>query len=293
MPASVQLLIDKGADVNARGGLHGTPLRAASYRGFNEVIGLLLENGAEINNTELEDQNTAQIFREEDLKTSSRSTRIKMIQGIVVVPHCKLLLPKDMCRLYSLLLDKGAQINTRVENSSLLRAKITIEADSHGNALQAAARNGHFQVAKVLLKQGADPNIQCGKYGTALQAASYANSLPMIKILLESGADPATTGGEYGTALIAACSRGSEPISRMLLQRRADPHYGSGKHGTALQAASRAGSVPLVILLLKYGLDLLLAHGANPNVTGGFHGSPLQAAASGGSIETAQFLLDL
>ena len=42
----VQLLLENGADVNAQGGIHSTALEAASNRGRDDIVGLLLENGA-------------------------------------------------------------------------------------------------------------------------------------------------------------------------------------------------------------------------------------------------------
>jgi hypothetical protein len=45
----VQLLVDKGAEVNAQSGHYGNALRAASYRGHEQVVKMLLEAGAEVN----------------------------------------------------------------------------------------------------------------------------------------------------------------------------------------------------------------------------------------------------
>ena len=44
----VQLLLEKGADVNALGP-HGNPLQAASFQGHEDVVRLLLEKGADPN----------------------------------------------------------------------------------------------------------------------------------------------------------------------------------------------------------------------------------------------------
>jgi len=42
-------LLDKGADVNAGGGMYGNALQAASSKGNVELVRLLLENGADVN----------------------------------------------------------------------------------------------------------------------------------------------------------------------------------------------------------------------------------------------------
>jgi ankyrin repeat protein len=45
----VQLLLDKGSEVNAQGRLYGYALQVASLGGHEKVVQLLLDNSAEIN----------------------------------------------------------------------------------------------------------------------------------------------------------------------------------------------------------------------------------------------------
>jgi ankyrin repeat protein len=45
----VQLLLDKGADINTQGGYFGNALREASARGHDQIVRLLLEKGADAN----------------------------------------------------------------------------------------------------------------------------------------------------------------------------------------------------------------------------------------------------
>ena len=45
----IQMLLDKGAEVNARGGKYGNALQAASQGGHKKVIQILLDKGAEVN----------------------------------------------------------------------------------------------------------------------------------------------------------------------------------------------------------------------------------------------------
>jgi hypothetical protein len=46
---TVELLVDRGADVNAQGGYYGTALQAASAEGHERIVELLLNGGAEVN----------------------------------------------------------------------------------------------------------------------------------------------------------------------------------------------------------------------------------------------------
>ncbi|KAF2452237.1 hypothetical protein BDY21DRAFT_260258, partial [Lineolata rhizophorae] len=45
----VELLLEKGADVNAQGGHYGNALQAASSLGREKIVQLLLEKGAGVN----------------------------------------------------------------------------------------------------------------------------------------------------------------------------------------------------------------------------------------------------
>ena len=47
--AIVKLLLENGAEVNAEGGEYRNALQAASYQGNDAIVKLLLENGAEVN----------------------------------------------------------------------------------------------------------------------------------------------------------------------------------------------------------------------------------------------------
>ncbi|KAJ7648395.1 ankyrin repeat-containing domain protein, partial [Mycena polygramma] len=82
--------------------------------------------------------------------------------------------------------------------------------------LQIAASQGNLEMTKLLLEQGADPDIEGGEYGTALVAATVSGHPEIVKLLLQSGADASIQGGRHGTALQAATNQGSAEIIELL-----------------------------------------------------------------------------
>jgi ankyrin repeat protein len=175
----VKLLLDKGADVNAQGGFYGSALYAASDRGHEQVVKLLLDKGANVN-----------------LQSGRRYENTLYVASA-----------KGYKQIVKLLLDKGADVNAQGRH--------------YGNALQAASAEGHEQVVKLLLNKGADVNAQGGFYGNALQAASVKGHKQIVKLLLDKGANVNAQGRDYGNALEAASYRGHKQIVKLLLDKGA------------------------------------------------------------------------
>ncbi|KAF7983532.1 hypothetical protein HWV62_21090 [Athelia sp. TMB] len=258
--AIAQLLLEKGADVNAKKGTRGTPLQAASFEGHVEIAQLLLEKGADIHaksgryGTALQAAScqghlkTIEMLLEQGADVNASGGQYgTALQGASCCGHLE---------ITDVLLGKGADVNAT--------------GGHYGTALQAASYQGHLEIAQLLLRNGAHVNDIGGEYGTALQAASYRGGLTIARLLLKVGADVNVMGGQFGTALQAALSQGHLKIARLLLERGADVNATGGHFGTALQAASYAGSVKMTQLLLEKGADA--------NVKRGAYGTALNAA---------------
>ena len=151
----VQMLLDKGADVNAQGGYYGNALQAASSRGHDQVMQMLLDKGADVN-----------------------------AQGGYYGNALQAASSRGHDQVMQMLLDKGADVNA--------------QGGQYGNALQAASLGGHEQVMQMLLDKGADVNAQGGLYGNALQAASWGGHDQVMQMLLDKGADVNAQGGCNG-----------------------------------------------------------------------------------------------
>ncbi|KAL1838401.1 hypothetical protein VTJ49DRAFT_2685 [Mycothermus thermophilus] len=175
-----------------------------------------------------------------------------------------------------MLLEKGAKVNAR---------------DAwFGTPLHAACgslithedwKGPKTRVVRCLLEHGADPNA-FGQLGTPLQAACATSFIPLtdeleqedkvdpiVLALLDQGADVNAPGGLYGSPLQAAAIGANYETFAELLRRGAAPNAIGGKYGTALQAAAWKGSLDKVKLLLDQGVDV--------NVQAGQYDSALRA----------------
>ncbi|RYP70487.1 hypothetical protein DL771_005424 [Monosporascus sp. 5C6A] len=268
----VKLLLDRGADVNVQGGNYGYVLQAALYSGNEKVVQLLLNKGAEFNVQKYEN----------DLRAAIHSGNEKVVQ---------------------LLLDKGAGVNLQEgqlgnalqtasseSNEKVVQllldngADVTLQGGYYGNALQAASSKGYKKVVQLLLDNKANVNAQGGYFGNALQAASNIGDEKVVQLLLNKGTDVNLQGGYFGNALQAAARWDNKKVIQLLLDNGADVNLQGGQYGNALQAASRMGNEKVVQLFLDKGADV--------NLQGGEYGNALEAASRMRNKKVVQLLLD-
>lgn len=203
------LLIENGADVNARGGEYGNALQAAIAKrrdGFPSTS----------SSTKEEDKLEAVHFL---IKAGADVNATGGVYGTALQAASR----KGYERIVALLLDHSADVNAT--------------GGFYGNALQAASRRGDERIVALLLGQGASPTLEGGRYGTPLQAAAYRGNESVVELLLDSGAEINRQGGLYNTALQAAAFRGHEAVVKLLLERGADVNIQGGKFHNALRAA--------------------------------------------------------
>ncbi|KAH8800543.1 hypothetical protein DL96DRAFT_1823872 [Flagelloscypha sp. PMI_526] len=172
----IELLVEKGADVNKEGGRHGSALHAAASEGHLDVVELLMEKGADVNR-EGGHYGSA-------VGAAAQSGYLSVVTTLV---------------------EKGADVHK--------------EAGKYGSILQVAALGGFLDVVEFLVEKGADVNKGGGEYGSALQAAAVGDYLDVVEFLVENGADLHKGGGEYGPALLAAASRGHLDVLEYLVEK--------------------------------------------------------------------------
>ena len=161
-----------------------------------------------------------------------------------------------------LLLEKGAGVNQADEGGmtpldiadndeirELLRAKGGKES------LFGAACNGHTEVAKLLLENGADPNQATSNGWTPLLRAALYGRTETVKLLLDAGAKINQADNDGWTPLYEAALNGQPEVAKLLLDAGADPNQADSFGGTPLHQASAHGHTEIAKLLLDAGAE--------------------------------------
>lgn len=143
----------------------------------------------------------------------------------------------------------------------LLRNGADVNAMSKGGGatpLIVACTMGHIEIVKMLIEKGANVNLQKEGRRSALVQAAIGGHVEIVNILLEEGANVRVVGGRGFTALMAASFSGKKEIFRAFVERGAGEDVNLNRlHGqTALSLATMNGHTEIVNDLLALGADI-------------------------------------
>jgi ankyrin repeat protein len=243
----VQELVDLGFHFRNTG--YRVSLKTAASEGKDEIVRLLLDHGADTNETGVPGETALHLA----LSANHLSTaRILLERG--ADPH-----------FFNDSISAGSALSYAAEYSSadtmrlLLKYIDRIDVDrlgSHcGTALQKAASEGRKEIVSILIDHGADVNANLGRYGTAIHQAATGGHLNVVRFLLDRGANVNVAGGDGGSALQAAIGYRHTAIARLLIREAStDVNLDTGPHGNALQlAVSMEDNSDIVFDLLRRG----------------------------------------
>ena len=243
----VQLLLERGAVRTALVLENCDALGAAAQSGHADIVTLLLNwNRAE-----------APIAAEQvalALSAASFQSHLDVVRVLVAYGVDNAALNLALYRacegygdaeLVTYLLDNGTDVNLHHDGST---------------PLACVCINGTPDLAELLLTRGADPNLAAPDGGLRpLDAASL--HYEVMKVLLEHGANPNLPFDGDRTALLEALRSDDvddkAALLTVLLEHEADPNKADPETGeTPLMIAALAVEVDLVKLLLEHGADV-------------------------------------
>ena len=238
---AARLLIDAGADVNAREANGISPLVMAITNRHTPVAALLLSRGADPNAADW--WGRTPLWSAVDMRNLDLDSRT-FENGVERAP---------VLELIEALIAKGADVNARVKEfppqrrfmmplGSLAWVDVTGQT-----AFWRASLSADLPLMKLLLSKGADPNIATFNGTTALMAAAgvnwvigqtYSESpamyLEAVKLCLELGGDVNAVNAMGLAAVHGAANRGSDDIIELL-----------ARNGARLDIKDKEGRTPM------------------------------------------------
>jgi len=228
---TVRMLLDAGAEINARDANDITPLITAIGNNHPEVATYLIDRGADVNKVDWYGRTA--LFTAVETRNMDVDNAPPFENSINRAPYLPLI---------QRLIDKGANVNARTKEQlpirpQFLRVTGTLEwVDFTGmTPFIFAARAGDVAVMKMLLTAGADPKIETFAGTNALMAAAGVNwvfdqtywegepaNLAAVQLCFDLGLTDVNHQNSMGvTALMGAANRGSDTIIRYLASKGA------------------------------------------------------------------------
>jgi len=222
--ATVDVLLQAGADINQQSEYGWTPLLVAVQNRYYKLARYLLDHSADPNIANAGGWNALYLATDNrNIEAGSYPTRKPDM---------------DHLEFIKLLLNDGADPNLRM-NSSTETRNVFVQnwlREEGATPFLRAAQSGDIEVMKLLLDHGADPNIATRDGVTPLMVAagigwvggvtyewSEEANKNTIQLLLDLGADPNAREHEDGrTALMGAAFKGRNYAVQMLVDAGAD-----------------------------------------------------------------------
>jgi uncharacterized protein len=261
---SVKILLAAGADVNQVSGYGWSPLLVATQNRYYKLGAFLLDHGA--------DPNLANKGGWVPLYLATDNRNIE--SGDYPVRKGDM----DHLDFIKLLLDKGANVNARVKDSTETRTVFTNQwLDENGaTAFLRASQSGDLVLMKLLLARGADPKIATVLGVTALHVAagigwvegityewSTKDTVEAVKMLLDLGLDPNSQADTGRVALHGAAHKGATAVVQVLADHGAKLNvkdYGNTDNRGGKLAIHTWLPVDYADGLVRVGVQSAIAH---------------------------------
>ncbi|MHC4890873.1 MAG: ankyrin repeat domain-containing protein, partial [Planctomycetota bacterium] len=272
---AAELLIEKGANINARSNDGGTALHAAAFFCRTETVKLLLSKGADVN---------AKNSREETPLDTVAGEWSQDLEGVY----------KWVAELLQLQLDIERIKATRPKIATLLRKHSERVASAPSIDIWTAAAQGNIEAIKQHVAAGTDLNAKEPSMGsTPLIVATVFGQTEAAGLLIEKGANVNVKNNDGTTALLTAAFFCHTETVNLLLKKGAKVNAINNNGQTPLDTVAGEWNEEMEGIykyfegILQIQLDLEKIKAVRPKIaallrrSGGKTGGELKAGAAG------------
>lgn len=228
----VELLLDKGADINAKTSLNITPLQLAMVHGYKDILELLVAKGARMDiyaATAVGDIERVKAFLTSNPELINATQWEKGFTPLHWAAYC------GHTELVKILINNGAKVNS---------------ADCGVTPLFWAVRYNHVPTVKLLFAEGADLNFDERLKLSLIGYCVHLGFKDMAELLIANGVDINAKFADIPMLHTAVMSRNVEMVE-FLLAKGADIDAIDKSGRTALELAEETDCTPVVELFRK------------------------------------------
>ena len=276
---TINVLLKAGGDPNIADAQGLTWIHQAVGMGCNiEILQTIIDHGADVNATNnynisplMTACQTGNAEAINVLFNAGADPSIADFNGVTLI-HQSVVLGCNKKTLQTII-NHGADVNA-IENK-------------HLTALMLACQKGNVNAINVLLKAGADHNVQDITGATLIHHAAVAQdySQETLQTIINHGVDVNATNNESVTALMTACQQKNVEAIHLLLKAGADPNIADTSGATSIHHAVVGGCS-------KETLQFIIDNGADVNTTNEENTTALMAACQKGNVEAINTLVN-
>jgi len=273
--AMVQLLVENGADIHAQNYNRHTALMYACEEEHVEICHYLIEKGADVNEKDNKDSTI--------LMNAVRNGNKDLVNLLFQQPNLKYN-EKNYNGWNALMYGCFGGSSIDILQGLIDRGEALNDQDVNGfTSLMMACLNGKKKVVEYLIGQAVDINVKNKSGTTALMVVSQNGHRDIVKLLLDHGARIEACDHLGNTALMYATLNKQKWIADDLVQEGANINARNQQGDFPLLMACRNGSRELI--------ELFLRNGAEVNASNHKNLTPLQVTQMRGFQDLSRVLI--